>query len=43
MMGMEMLELQKLMMKMMPKPPRIPVAMKIGALLLVPPLDSFWM
>jgi hypothetical protein len=36
-----MMEMQRLMMEMMPNPPRIPMAMKIDALLLVPHLDPF--
>jgi hypothetical protein len=37
----KMVEMQQLMMEMMPKPPRIHVAVKIGALLLVLPPDPF--
>jgi hypothetical protein len=40
-MAMEMVEMQQLMMEMMPKSPRIQVAVRIGALLLVLPLDLF--
>jgi hypothetical protein len=34
---MEMVEMQQFMMEMIPKPPRIQVAARIGAVLLVPP------
>jgi hypothetical protein len=37
----EMAEMKWLVMEIMPNPPRIPMAVKIGALLLVPPLDPF--
>jgi hypothetical protein len=37
-----MMEMQRLMMKMMPNPPRIPMVVKIDAPLLVPHLDPFW-
>jgi hypothetical protein len=36
-----MMEMQRLVMVMMPNPPWIPMAVKIGALLLVPLPDPF--
>jgi hypothetical protein len=40
-MVMEMMEMQRFVMEMMPNPPWILMAVKISAHLLVPPLDPF--